>query len=143
MFTTFKLNNSTKIEDRQVDKLHKLLDLYADSTRGKWINEINYKEYILYWCHSMTTENGVMGAFSPHKGKRVYLLPPTHSTNNQSKDFWCTLIASTLVHELRHAWQYQNNKILYVICCLPILRNFTLERDADNITDNIGEIGLI
>ena len=137
MFTTSKLKNSTKIADSQVDEFHRLLDLYANTTRGRWINDINYKDYILYWCHSMNTDNGVMGAFIPSKGKRVYLLP---ESNRQSTNFWCSLIASTLVHELRHAWQYQNNKILYTICCLPILRNFTLERDADKITDNIGDV---
>ena len=45
-------------------------------------------------------------------------------------DNWVISVIDTVVHELRHIWQRKKNLLLYVICCIPIIRQFTIELGA-------------
>lgn len=75
----------------------------------------------------------ILGAYIPWVGKCVYL-QPSATAPVQGKDFWPELMAPTLAHELRHAWQFRKFSLLYLLCCLPGLREITLEKDAWRIS---------
>ncbi|MBO4631719.1 MAG: hypothetical protein J5858_07330, partial [Lentisphaeria bacterium] len=44
---------------------------------------------------------------------------------------WIEQLFPTIVHELCHARQWQLVKVFYIICSLPGLREFTLEKNAN------------
>jgi len=136
MFNTFSLRKNRKLSDEQKQQFHKLLDIYSHSKHGQWISEIPFHQFEIRWCDAMTINSGIMGAYVPWFGRKVFLMPSEPPLIKNMSDPWPELIMPTLVHELRHAWQYQKNKILYVICCLPGLRQITLERDAWKITEH-------
>ena len=52
---------------------------------------------------------------------------------DQARITWAEFITPTVIHELRHAWQFMRRPWLYILCSLPVLREFTLERDARSI----------
>ena len=125
MFTIFSLRKSREISYRQRIMLHELISAYADTAAGSWLNSYFWRGYKIKWCPAMNCSGGDMGAFLPWIGKKVYLMPDAANS-----DTWMIGIAPTLVHELRHVWQYHRHPVLYVLCCLPGLRQITLERDA-------------
>ena len=134
MFTTFSLLKSDGITESERQEFAKLLSYYSNTPEGAWLNELPYQAYEIRWCSNMQKTDGVMGAYMPWLGKKVFLLPSANPPVVPMRDPWPGSIAPTLVHELRHAWQYKKYKWLYVLCCLPVLRKFTLERDAWNQT---------
>ena len=130
MFTTFSLLKSEEITESERLEFAKLLGYYSHTPEGAWLNELPHQAYEIRWCSNMKKTDGVMGAFLPWLGKKVFLLPAENTPDVRMRDPWPGLIAPTLVHELRHAWQFKRHPWLYVLCCLPVLREFTLERDA-------------
>ena len=134
MFTTFSLLKSQEVNADEKRQFWRLLETYSKTDAGNWMNDFQWRAFIINWCPAMLDSDGVMGAYVPWLGNKVFLLPSDSPVVAGREDYWPGLIASTLVHELRHAWQYRRNPILYVICCLPVLREFTLERDAWAIT---------
>ncbi|MCK4982792.1 MAG: hypothetical protein KAS17_07695 [Victivallaceae bacterium] len=134
MFNTFSLLKNRSLTKDQEKQFHELLETYSHSRQGQWIGEIPFHQFEIKWCDAMTAERGIMGAYVPWLGRKVFLMPNEQPLITGMPDTWPEVIASTLVHELRHAWQYQKNKILYVICCLPGIRQLTLEKDARNVT---------
>ena len=132
MFTSFSLLRSRTASYIEHHELRKLLDYYAATEEGKWLQSLNYRSFTIKWCDAMATDNtGIMGAFAVWSPTTIYLLPLGAPPPPPGfRDTWLTLIAPTLVHELRHAWQYRKSKLLYALCCLPGLRAITLERDA-------------
>lgn len=130
MFTTFSLLKSQPLTASEKREFEKLLRYYAATNEGAWLKDLPPSAYEIRWCPAMIKSGGVMGAFVPWLGKKVFLLPSTSQPTMPMRDPWPGLIAPTLVHELRHAWQYKRRPWLYILCCLPVLREFTLERDA-------------
>ena len=130
MFTVFSLLKSAAVTDYERREFAKLLGYYSNTPEGAWLNALPWQTYEIRWAPAMKKSDGVMGAFMPWLGKKVFLLPSENSPAVPVRDPWPGLIAPTLVHELRHAWQYKRRPWLYVLCCLPVLRKFTLERDA-------------
>ncbi len=130
MFTTFSLLKSEDVTELEKQEFGKLLKYYAATQEGAWLNELPHSVYEIKWSPVMKKSDGVMGAFMPWMGKKVFLLPSSNPPAVPMRDPWPSLIAPTLVHELRHAWQYKKYKWLYILCCLPGLRQITLERDA-------------
>ncbi len=133
MFTSFSLKNSRAVSDAENLEFQELLEVYSRTSEGQWLSEIPYHQFKIKWCSAMTMKSGIMGAFVPWMGKTIFLMPSSSPVLANMSDPWPELIVSTLVHELRHAWQFQKYKLLYIFCCLPVLREFTLEMDAKRI----------
>lgn len=130
MFTTFSLLKSKPVCADEKQQFWRLIESYASTESGKWLNDFQWKAFDICWCPAMTISSGVMGAFVPWFGEKVFLMQADAPAMPGARDPWPSLIASTLVHELRHLWQFKRHPLLYVLCCLPVLRGFTLERDA-------------
>ena len=48
-----------------------------------------------------------------------------------SKDF--KKLIGPVAHELRHRWQFFKFIPLYILACLPLIRNLTIEVDAEKV----------
>lgn len=133
MFTVFALAKSVPLTDGQRDRLMHYVSRYAKTRNGLWLNDFEFRAIKLEWCYSMEPADGVLGAFSFLTGK-VYLQPEEIDKIARGSA-WVELLAPTLIHELRHVWQYKRNPLKYILCCIPGLRQITLERDAWRETD--------
>lgn len=128
MFTLFDLPDSYPIPDAERNRMLRRVKQFAQLPEGEWLNAINWQAVKLKWCCGMTQENGVMGCFV-FMTNTIYLMPEDPYMSGK-KSGWPELIVPTLIHELRHKWQFERNKLLYILCCLPLLREITIERDA-------------
>lgn len=139
MFTLFDLFKSEPFSEQE----HKitLLLLYAFrrhcQREGAFLHLLPFHEFNFKWCYGMTQDNGVMGAFNPLFRKTLFLQANKNpiadilaSKNPTIKYVWLLQMLPTAVHELTHAFQFQQAPVQYVVCSFPILRQFTLERDV-------------
>lgn len=131
MFTVFDLKNSVPFSGEETAAVWRVLDDYSRTAAGAWLRGFPFRRFELRWCPAMTDD--VMGAFLPSRPWTVYLMPPDAEVNNYARIAWAEYITPTVIHELRHAWQFRRRPWLYVLCSLPVLREFTLERDARSI----------
>lgn len=149
MFTSFSLFKSYPIPDVDHRALLWFLSKYEQTPDGIWMKTLNWREVQFKYCWAMT--NGIMGAWLAVLRKNVYLAPeyagqdpveffkspilkPIMKSQPASLSFWAGLISSTAVHELRHKYQRKRlGLVLYMLCTLPVLRQFTLEREASEI----------
>lgn len=134
VFTIFSLKNSKNLDDIELAYLRKMLAAYSVTNEGLWLQTLPWTKMEFYWCPSMTVENGVMGCFSPIYGDKIFLQPFDYngmSNHIDGRVNWIEQLFITIIHELRHAYQWKRSKIGYIICALPILRQFTLEVDAN------------
>lgn len=138
MFTIFSLFKSRSINFAERHAFHDLINSYAQTQEGAWLNSFQWRAYTIKWCDAMANTD-IMGAFSLFMGKKIFLQPSSNPIYPGMPDFWPQSIASTLVHELRHVWQYRNNRPLYILCCLPVVRQITLERDAERVQAQVEE----
>lgn len=116
MFTQFKMTKNAKpLTADECNKLFELLDAYAQTEDGDWLNSVEYRAVDYYWSPAMTLDSGIMGA-KPLLKNSIYLMP----SNTADTVFWIELIASTVVHELRHVYQQNRlGKVLWSILKLP------------------------
>lgn len=133
MFTVFALAKSVPLTDDQRERLMHYVSRYAKTRNGLWLNDFEFRAIALEWCYAMKPSDGILGAFSFLTGK-VYLQPEEIDKIARGSA-WVELLAPTLIHELRHVWQYKRNPLKYILCCIPGLRQITLERDAWRETD--------
>lgn len=133
IFTLFDLPESYPLSEGERARILRYVDKFAMTDCGSWLNSLNYRGITLKWCCGMTQENGVMGCFSIATGT-VYL-QPENVYDSAPGSCWVELMAPTLIHELRHVYQWRKNRIGYILCSLPLLREITLERDAWNVAD--------
>lgn len=144
MFTVFSLRNSVPLSSDESAAVFRVLDDYCRTPAGEWLRNFPFRRFNLRWCQSMT--DAVMGAFLPAKPWTIYLMPADTGEESepepaavsarlveQSRISWAQFMTVTVIHELRHAWQFRKCWWLYVLCSLPLLRAFTLERDAERI----------
>ena len=131
MFTLFDLPESYPLSEGERSRILRIVDKFAGTGHGAWLNAVNYRGVKLKWCLGMTPENGVMGCFAIATNT-IYLQPENvyEATRGSS---WVELMAPTLIHELRHVYQWRKNRIGYIVCSLPLLRQLTLERDAEAV----------
>ena len=135
VFTAFSLRDSKPLTDEELAWLHKMLAQYSASVQGLWLKSLPWTRFQFRWCPAMNGDNGVIGCFSPlHPG--TIFLQPFENADIAIKDpsgrvTWIEEIFPTIIHELCHAKQWKLSKIAYVICALPGLRTFTLEKDAN------------
>ena len=133
MFTVLSLRNSYPLSADQRAYLMELLDAYALTEGGSWLNYVGYKDFAFKWCDKMNLDNGIMGAFSPLYKNTIFMLPDSNKAfqDQACSHFWVQLLFPTVVHQLRHAWQYQTMGLLYTLACLPIVRELTIQVAAD------------
>lgn len=148
MFTIFHQFKAKPAPQPFVTRLLYLINWYQRQPQGQWLRSINIGAMRFCFCQSMTVQNGVMGAFSPLKKDTVvlmpcqYIAPDAQRQNRQLDSFqiaalqgWAQVIAPTAIHQLRHKWQsLKYGPIGYTILSFPVLREFTIESDADRIT---------
>lgn len=128
MFTTFSLAKSVELTDGQRERLMHYVTRYANTREGAWLNDFEFRAVPIWWNYAMEPGDGILGAFSFLTGK-VYLQPEEIDKIARGSA-WVELLAPTLIHELRHVWQYKRHPLWYILCCIPGLRQITLERDA-------------
>lgn len=135
MFTAFSLKNSQPLTAEELNWLHSMLAQYSVTSSGLWLQSLPWTKFEFRWCPAMTVENGIIGSFSPLHPDKIYLKPYENADNTMrnlpGRVDWIEQIFPTIIHELRHARQWQKSKIAYILCALPILREFTLEVDAN------------
>ena len=148
MFTVFDLIKSYPMTEMERRLLIWYLEKYSSTEAGLWLKSIHFRSLEYWYCYGMTA--GVMGAFLAVLKKYIFLMPGHGETdpmeyfanpitkwevkNPDTLTKWVGLIVSTAVHELRHKYQRQRmGAILYMICALPLIREFTIEMDAHRI----------
>lgn len=132
MFTLFDLTDSYEIPESERNRMFRRVDQFSKTPSGDWLNAINWRAVNLKWALGMTRKKSVMGCFV-FKSNTIYLQPENVYESTKYSQ-WPELIAPVLIHELRHKWQYERNKLLYIcLCWIPILRKWTLERDCEKI----------
>lgn len=133
MFTLFNLPESYDIPENERNRMLRRVKQFSQIPEGEWLNSINWQSVNLKWACGMNQENGVMGCFV-FATNTIYLQPENVYESSKYSG-WAELIVPTLIHELRHKWQFERNKLLYILCCLPLLREITIEKDAWKITE--------
>lgn len=135
MFTIFSTKDSVLLQSWEEDYLKKMLAAYSVTQNGLWLQLLPWTRFKFKWCHAMTAENGVIGCFSPLHPDTIFLQPFENADiaikDPSGRVIWIEEIFPTIIHELCHAKQWKLSKIAYIICALPGLRTFTLERGAN------------
>lgn len=131
LFSVFDLREKRPLSDGERSRIFRIVDKFAMTRYGAFLSAVNYRAIRINWSQAMTPENGVMGAFSLADGE-IYL---QGDQQDLPMSCWVELMAPTLIHELRHVYQYRKNPLLYILLSLPVIREFTLERDAKNVTE--------
>ena len=108
MFSIFKLKESVRFSEDEEAYLRRMLQRYSVTRQGLWLQELDYRQFHFLWCPAMCDSGGVMGCF-----------------------YWLEQLFPIIVHELRHAYQWRKCKLGYILCALPVLREFTLEKGAN------------
>lgn len=132
IFSLFDLQGSYPLSESERSRILRYVDKFAMTSYGAWLNSTNYRGITLKWCPGMTTENGVIGCFAI--ATNTIYLQPENVYDAPHGSCWVELMAPILIHELRHVYQWRKNRLGYIICSLPLLRQFTLERDAEKVT---------
>ena len=70
MFTIFSLLKSNPVSDTEKRQFWRLIESYASTESGKWLNDFQWKAFDIRWCPAMLDSGAVMGAFAPWFGKR-------------------------------------------------------------------------
>jgi len=94
-------------------------------------------EVALFWDDSMNADNGVLGSYSLWHQDRILLTAEAQNVPD--------MVVPVLCHELRHHYQYHNNPALYILCAVPVVREYTIEKSADAVelaAESIMENGL-
>ena len=61
--------------------------------------------------------------------KKHFVLP--QKKYDVGRCYWVEQIFPTIIHELRHAYQWEKSKFAYLLFALPVIRQFTLEYGAN------------
>lgn len=155
MFTSFSLVKSYNIPEVDKKALLWFLEKYSQTDAGLWMKLLPWRALDYKYCYAM--KDGIMGAWLSVTSNTIYLAPEymeqnpleyfaspimrnRHATHPTSLSNWAGLIAPVAVHELRHKYQRKcMGKIGYTLCTLPILRQFTLEKDAVETAKSVGD----
>ena len=137
MFSIFKLKESVRFSEDEEAYLRRMLQRYSVTRQGLWLQELDYRKFHFCWCPAMRDSGGVKGCFSPIFPQKVFLLPQENEVKDRRdredirRVYWLEQLFPTIIHELRHAYQWRQCKLGYILCALPVLREFTLEKGAN------------
>lgn len=141
MPTIFEIKKTrSNLTENEKNELFRLLEYYSSRKEGEWLKSINWKEdYEYYWC-SAFRGGDILGA-KPLIGNAIYIQDRLQPPIKNAELFWIQIMTSTVVHELRHAWQQSRyGKILWSLLYLPEHLPFLygkglIEGDAFKISD--------
>ena len=147
----------TEKEEKVMRWLLNLLVKHCPKTCA-FVNLLNLDKIKFYWAPSMTSDNGIIGAWNITTPNRIYLRFPEYFVgpgihdNNTSRSGCITDVNSfyrmssilnpefgcTLIHELIHKFQFQVHPIAYIanrlvtlfIDRIPFLEQLGMEYDA-------------
>lgn len=140
MLTVFNLKKGRELYAAEMAALTAQLDKYTDTPEGKWLASLNWQHFEFRWADAMA-ETDILGAYSVFSPNVIYIQPPrlcAEFNEKQNSDIYTEwagypLIVSTVVHELRHAYQHRKLGILYYIASTVGIRELLIERDAKRI----------
>ena len=141
MPTIFEIKKTrNKFTENEKNELFRLLEYYASRKEGEWLNSMDWKnEFEYYWCGAFRGGD-ILGA-KPLIGNAIYIQERLQPPIEGAELFWVQLMSSTVVHELRHAWQQKRyGKILWCLLYFPEHLPFLygkglIEGDAFKISD--------
>lgn len=138
MFTILQLKNSQPLNQACQQYIRETLNKFSLTTDGLWLRTLKIDTVQFKWCPAMQ-QSDILGAFCPVSSDTVYIQPHELSVNleqdaqTQLQITWLQSIFSTVVHQLRHMYQWRKNKFSYTLASLPLLRQVTLQRDAQRV----------
>ena len=131
MFTIFLIGKSETATDEELNCIHNMLAEYSNTDAGLWMQALPWTRFEFRWCPEMNLNNGILGCFTPLHPNSIFLQRFGNTMKNpDGRIFWIEQMFPTIIHELRHAFQWKKSKILYLLCSLPVIREYTLEKDA-------------
>jgi hypothetical protein len=107
-----------------------------DNQMFSWLNDINIGRDVEFFWYNDSNDN-VLGGFHMLSKNVIYI----NLGNNKNELYLdrssnITKCLPTIVHELKHYYQRKKlGLVLYGICQLPFVRNFTIEVSTNKISD--------
>lgn len=138
MFTILQLKNSQPLNQACQQYIREVLNRFSLTTDGLWLRALKLDDVQFKWCPAMQ-QSDILGAFCPVSSNTVYIQPPkmlvqfAQDAQTQIQISWLQNIFSTVVHQLRHMYQWRKNKFSYMLASLPLLRQVTLQKDAQRV----------
>ena len=154
----------TEKEDRFAKEM---LRIFRDHCQreGAFLHQVQIDRFQLLWSPYMASHQegmfgGIMGCWDPGTRWKVFLIPLQNTGTGEYPADWAIgdnqainsgsyllmdAIATTMIHEIYHAWQFSVNPVLWIINrsvtlfleYIPFLKKLTLEDDVDkHISDN-------
>ena len=133
MFTIFSTLRSCPMDVNDRNALEEMRANALKDSVFQWLREIPLNRISFNFCPAITESDSVLGAFSILHPLAVFLRddPERIKTKPGGRSVWIELLFPTIIHELRHLWQFRRHPLLFILCSIPGLRYLTLERDAD------------
>lgn len=108
----------------------------------KFLNEIDLNEVEFFWYKDSSDDN--LGGFYLFSKNAIYI---NHCgmKNDEINDGYLSsmnhiiIVFGTIIHELCHYWQFKSNPVLYFILQFPIIRDYTIEKQAYKISNYLQE----
>lgn len=105
----------------------------------KFLNEISLKDVQIYWYTDKNKD--VLGGFHFFSFNVIYI----NEVKNIGKKQWKFInkaqkviqMFPVILHELCHYWQFKKNPVLYFFLQFPVIRNFTIEKQAYKIENYV------
>lgn len=121
----------------------------------KFLNEIDLNEVEFFWYKDSSEDN--LGGFYFLSRNAIYINHCGMKDQVDENDYYnlmnhIIIVFGTIMHELCHYWQCKKNPLLYFVLQFPVLRDYTIEKQAYEISDylknnnkfnNLGFIELI
>jgi len=79
----------------------------------------------MFWNDKYNLKNGILGSFMWYRSNEIDLSPVAKDAKH--------MIVGIVAHELHHKWQFQNYKLIYFLMAIPFIREYFLEKTADEV----------
>lgn len=112
-----------------------------DNTLFDYLNDIDLDDVDIYWYEDSDPQ--VLGGFHMISQNVIYLNIQNKTENEKTKYITkgnnVIMSFPTIMHELCHYWQFQKNRLTYLFLQLPIVRDYTIEKQAYKISDYLDD----
>ena len=119
---------STPISVDEERFVRAFLKEYAASPGGDWLADVPVDKMSFRFCSVLSGDTN--GLFSWLHPNTIFLAAPPQDLFSI---LWVTSHFRTIIHELRHAWQWRQNSLWYLLRCT--IRRWTLEKDAKAVEE--------
>ena len=133
MFTVFSTFRSYSMDEYDYRVLTEMLSCIQSDPSFHWLREIPWSRVSFRFCPAITETDSIMGAFSILQPFSIFLRDNPNRVKNLpgGRSFWIEILFPTIIHELRHLWQFKKHPLLFILCAIPGIRSLTTERDAE------------